>query len=1280
MGLKVVNNSIVFDHNDPDFLDRTFAAGDDATRWTLSFWVKRGIGVLNSDGETIFSAGTGVNDNTKIVFNNNGTLSFRHEVATVVVDNVGTQIRWLEDPTTWYHIVVAYDTNEAVAQDRVRIWSNNRLLQNFNPSNFPTSAATSFINTAVEHRIGSDVGALTLENRGYLAEVVFVDGTALTPSSFAELNEDSWQPTDFSPTFGTNGFALEFETAAALGDDTSGNTNDFTQNSITTANQREDTPSQNHLTLNPLRIGTAGFPDAELHFGNRQLIAGDTNIVAVWATAALPKTGKYYWEVDCTLIANADECAIGVVSQLGDPGLIARVWQNNHGWALRNSSGTVLEVAHDLATLSTFTDTGTLQTGDYVQIAYDTATRRLWFGVNGTFLDSGDPGAGTNPAITFAAGEIFGDVLIPAIHVSGTVANQLDFRAGTEDLEGSIPTGFVTLRVDDWPDPVITKPSDHFTFLEWQGDNTSPRAIAGADFQPDLAWVKQVDAAGNHIISDIIKGAGTVHRNNATTIADDAAHATGEISVFETDGISVQDGGSSGVDVNLTGEEYVALLWKESVLAGLDLVGYTGVAAPANFAHSLGVIPDFMYVRNRDTISDNEVYFGRTIDGTGETITDPETDSVQANTTAALTDSAAPWDDTAPDASFFRVGSATSTNANNDDHQAYLWAEVEGFSKIGGYVGTGVFQQDAPFIYCGFRPKMVLIKRLDAVDDWALFLKDSLFRPFNIDHDAYQHAWQFWRSNLAEADVSPGNPGLVICGSGFAIKQSSTEFNTVGEYAFIAFAEVPFKHASAGVPPLASFGDGVPDLKLQIDATGDLPIQHGDGAPEIALVIDATGDLPNQHGDGDLNIAIDITATGINVNRHGAGALDLLFEVDATADYVGEFGDGAMDLAIEIDGAGSNPGKHGAGQIFLSTEIFSAAESGDDGGSISMPQLQTNGVIVGSFPMIGEARIPQLQVEAVLDNANTGIASAILIPKLQTQGEINGSAGATLPLLQVLGTMVPGRTYTGTTVTIPFLQVVGAGDSPQPISGNLRLPQLRTLGTLVPGAVITENELGGLVLPQLQVEGFLFIPNLGTGSVLLPALDIDPLSFIAAGSIGGGSVTLPFVRVEGIIVNGVTLASTVWVMNTETFETTNYLNFDFDSLVSFNEQPYGVTSSGIFLLEGDDDDGTNIDARILTGISDRGDENLKEVVHLYAQGEFQALILQLFPDGQARIREYDITRVSNSSGIIHARAKGARGLRSRSWQMGFRNSSGSDFTIDKLGLLIRKLVRKTRKN
>ena len=218
-------------------------------------------------------------------------------------------------------------------------------------------------------------------------------------------------------------------------------------------------------------------------------------------------------------------------------------------------------------------------------------------------------------------------------------------------------------------------------------------------------------------------------------------------------------------------------------------------------------------------------------------------------------------------------------------------------------------------------------------------------------------------------------------------------------------------------------------------------------------------------------------------------------------------------------------------------------------------------------------------------------------------------------------------------------------------------------------------------LPALEANGFFLVPQEMAGTAItLPVIDIGPLSLIAPGSIITGSAILPIQRLDIVLVNAATLIATVWAMNTETLETTNYLNFDFVSLVSFADQPYGVTAGGIFLLEGDDDDGTNIDARVLTGISDRGNENLTEVAHSYMQYDGGAMMFQLFPDGQQRLREYRFERRSNSSGVIHARAKGSRGLRSRAWQMGLRNLGGDDFTLDKLGLLLRQLTRNTRKN
>lgn len=1295
MALKSISNSIVLDANGPDFLSRTLGAPTDNTTWTLSFWVKRGLQAVGIDSQPILTAGTDASNYTLIYFVNGGGLAFRHVVATSVIDLVTTQIAYLNDPTAWYHIVVTYDSNEGAAADRIKFWSNGIRCGEFNSSNFPTFGANSFINTAVEHRIGEEIVNLTVANpsNGYLSDVVFVDGTALTPSDFGEMSSDTWQPTPFSPTFGDNGFALEFATDFDLGSDTSGESNDFFQNSIDTANQREDSPSQNHVTLNALRLGRQGFPDPQLDFGSLRFVLNDTAGASCFATAGLPKTGKYYWEVK-VVTASVDDVRVGVVNQLSDPQLVnGMMGLDNHSWAIRNSSGTVLEIFHDSGVLSTFTDTGTIQTGDYVQFAFDTATGRLWFGINGTFLDSGDPGAGTGAHVTLTAAEVFG-ALIPAVSLQGTAANRLDFRAGTEDLEGSVPTGFVTLRVDDWPDASITKPSNHFTFIEWQGDNTSPRAIAGAAFTPDLVWVKDVASTGRHLLSDITKGAGTVHYNHAA-IADDAASLNGEISVFETDGISVVDGATNGDDVNLTGRQYVAMLWAESALAGLDLVGYVGAAAPQNIAHALGTAPDFMYVRNRDTAAGNEVYFGNTIDATEAVVTDPETDSVQADTTALRTDSAAPWDDTAPDASNFRVGSATSTNTLADNHQAYLFAEVEGFSKIGGYLGSGGGLVGAPFIYLGFRPKAVLIKSLNDVDDWALWVKDGEFNNFNLDFRGYQIATQFWRSNLAEGDTNPGNPGLYICASGFSIRQLDSEYNQAGsEYAYIAWAEVPFQIASSFAGPPT--GAGALDLNFEIDAVGDQPNNRGDGDLNLSFQISAsgTGGLPK--GAGALDLGLEITATGTVPpdTPNGAGALELKLGGNTNADATPQLGidgqgrslhprgDGALELKI-----GGTTVADPTPQPGIDSQAFNTAIRGP---AVTLPQLSTTGSqIEQSTEMVGAAiTLPLLQMGAVtILNANPVFGSPS-IPVLATEGEINPDFDVDLPLLEVNGTILGGTTLRGVALPLSLLQSSGTLVNPQTASGFIILPQLSTTGsTIATGAVVSAPGIsvgplgGGMNLPALEANGFLLIPQEMAGTAItLPVIDIGPLSFIAPGSVITGSVILPTQRLDIVLVNGATLTATVWAMNTETLETTNYLNFDFVSLVSFADQPYGVTAGGIFLLEGDDDDGTNIDARVLTGISDRGDEALKEASHMYMQYDGGAMMFQLFPDGQQRLREYRFERRSNSSGVIHARAKGSRGLRSRSWQMGLRNLGGDDFTLDKLGLLLRALTRNTRKN
>lgn len=1265
MAVKAVQTALRLSRDDSEYMNRTPGTATDLQTWTFSCWFKRGRNIVDGSGvDTILSAGSATTDKTFLAFDGSNRIQFQHTVAsTVEIDYVSTAI--FTDPTGWYHLVVAYDSNEGTAADRVKIWVNNVQLTQWDTQNTPSAAEETFINDNVINNIGRRAQDNDNYFDGYLAEMYMCDGQDLTPTTFAEANGSAWQPIDASPTFGGEGWELFFQTDIDLGDDTSGNTNDWTENNIAAANQREDTPTRNHLTLHPNYHGTG--PTMTIENGMLEAHTTSGTINTVFATAMLPTTGKYYWEVDCTTVDAANRVTIGVCDQQGT--VNNDVGSDNHGWSIVNNTGTTLSNRHD-GSNTAFTDTGTLQTGDYVMLAYDAGTGELWFGLNGTWLDSGDPAAGTGE--TFTISDAFAGVVAPAMSVF-TSGNQLTFRSAEQDWEGTAPTGFVSLDTSGWPTLAIEDPKDHFNVVAYSGNGTNPRSLTGENFQPEIAWVKAINQAGLHIISDTVIGAGTI-QTHATGAADVATNSGGEITAFNADGITV-DANTSDLDVNDNGvaTDYIAAMWNESVTAGLDVVGYAGTASAQNIAHNLTVAPNALYVRNRDTAGNNALFFDRYLDTSGLPVTDPETDFMLFDTAGVRTDDATYWDDTAPDASNFRVGTNTSTNNNTDNHAAYVWAEVPGFSKFTAYRASNSTDTRAPFIYTNFRPALILLKNIDSTGGWRMWVRDNALIGANGGTTA-SDSW------LADTDAAQATGPLIhICNSGFkltAIDVSSNFFNR--EYLVMAFADVPFELASGSAGPPPPAGDGAIDMPLEITATGDNPNQYGDGAIDMPLEITATGDNPNQYGDGAPEIPLEITATGKNINRRGDGAIVMPMVVDGFGDYPGEFGftDPHIDMPLEITSTASRNAKHGDGFIAMPLAFTAEGISGDDGGNITLPQLQTSGTVVQSFAMTGNPRIPRLQATGILSNPAPGFGS-IRLPQLQVSGFVNADMNVDLPLLQVAGVMVPGRTLRALALNIPMLQVSGTGVNPVLWDGQLRLPQLQTSGILATSGV-TDNS--NIQLPKLEVSGFLFIPNIATGSIALPALDLDPLTFLAAGSIGGGSVTLPFQRVEGVIVNGVTLTGTVWVVNTETFETTNYSNYDFDSLVTYAEQPYGVTSGGIFLLAGDDDDGTQINANLLTGISDRGDENLKEVANMYMQGDYDSMMFQLYPDGQQRLREYTVDRRSNATGTIHGRAKGARGLRSRSWQMGLRNLSGGDFVIDKLGLLLRILTRKTRKN
>jgi hypothetical protein len=262
-----IDNSLKFEIDNSECLTKTFGSSGNRKAWTWSSWVKRTELNSSTTYQLLFSAGTGNpprdvfffdddTDDTLCFFSNGGlfsstTLGFRTNAV-------------FRDTSAWYHIVLVLDTANSTAADRLKLYVNG-VSQTFSTYNAPTQNADSLINSNTAHAIGRDssFAALGFDAQyfsGYMAETHFVDGSALAPTEFGEFDEDSgiWKPKAYTGTFGSNGFYLDFADASDLGDDESGNGNDFTEVNITAADQAVDTPTNNFATWN-VAVDNAGI-------------------------------------------------------------------------------------------------------------------------------------------------------------------------------------------------------------------------------------------------------------------------------------------------------------------------------------------------------------------------------------------------------------------------------------------------------------------------------------------------------------------------------------------------------------------------------------------------------------------------------------------------------------------------------------------------------------------------------------------------------------------------------------------------------------------------------------------------------------------------------------------------------------------------------------------------------------------------------------------------------------------------------------------------------------
>ena len=330
----------------------------------------------------------------------------------------------------------------------------------------------------------------------------------------------------------------------------------------------------------------------------------------------------------------------------------------------------------------------------------------------------------------------------------------------------------------------IDDASLYFRVKLYNGNNNAQNITydeTHANMQPDILWIKSRAGASvfNHVLGNSGSGSGKYLHPN--TSAAEVSNAN-VINTFNTNGFSV--GGATFVSEG--GRTYVAWSWKESTVAGLDIVNYSGNGSNRTISHNLSAVPGWILFKSRTSSSQGWAVFHKNIVNT-KFVRLNEADG--ANTS---TDGTGNFNSTSPTSSVFTVGTALATNESGKDIQAFVWAEKKGFSKFGLYRANA--DTDGRFVYCGFRPSLVIVQNTSFAQGW--FMMDSKRDPFNEVTKSLSP-----NTATAESDSS-NNAGCDFTATGFKIRAVGTgdiNYGSSHDYIFMAFAESPTVN-SKGVP------------------------------------------------------------------------------------------------------------------------------------------------------------------------------------------------------------------------------------------------------------------------------------------------------------------------------------------------------------------------------------------------------------------------------------------------------------------------------------------------
>jgi hypothetical protein len=846
-----IDNSCIFNSADNANLSRTPSGAGNRKTFTISFWIKRAK-LNTTNGQQILTSHTDTSNRFQMFFDASvgggavGNKLTCFDISGGTVINLFETNRTFEDTSKFYHILLAFDTTQSTASDRMKLYIDGDQVTSFNVVNYPAQDYQLRWNINATHYIGRYGASTAYPLDAYLAEFNNVDGQALLPASFGETDtstgrwvpstvkpyptttttftvtvsnpgsgnkyyidssqqatvtliegatyrfdqsdsSNSGHPLRFSTTsdgthgggteftsgvttvgtpgssgayteitvptgtatlyyycsvhsgmggtantqdqYGVNGFRLKFQDSSSLGDDTSGNTNDFTATNLASTDQTTDSPSQNFATLKNNTVADGNLSEGNLRF------VGNTSSYFQKVATLRPTSGKYYAEFTINssgggIIAVTDANVVQTSASTYVP------FGYGYGWYQAN--GNIYD-----EDVNVVTSGSTYTTSDVLAIALDLDNQEVKFYKNNV-LDNTIGLNGTHVAMAVG-------------NYSQPLSCDITANFGQKSFTYTPPTGFVALQQDNLPE--------------------TAKGVSG------LVWTKNRDAADSHQLYDSSRGKQLALASNAKN----EATVTDGLQKFLAGGQQIED----DVSINTSGESFVTWNWvgnggstssntegsitstvQANTTAGFSIVQYTGTGSTATVGHGLSQAPEWFIIKSL-SLTTNWYVYHKSMGATYQMYLN----LTNAQDTSVLT----AWNDTAPTSSVISLP-PTGYGSNNASatYLIYAWHGVDGFSKFGSYTGNG--STDGPFVYTGFKPAWIMIKQTNSTGSWII--SDNKRNIFNPIDKLLRGEGTNTESTFTSYDM---------LSNGFKQRNTDTGFNGSGStYIYMAVAEHPF--------------------------------------------------------------------------------------------------------------------------------------------------------------------------------------------------------------------------------------------------------------------------------------------------------------------------------------------------------------------------------------------------------------------------------------------------------------------------------------------------------